>query len=218
MKKLSNLFCFIITLALTVFFASCGKSDNCAHEWSLIQSTQEKTVYECTKCKRSKEFNLEFDKAYTYTNTEIIIPETLTIEELVRTIPTDWYSYLTISLREEIGEIDTVDKFKIVLNELIKTGNLHFRVVTDSGILVIYVENPIQSISITDKENTYVLNVIYKEGFEEDEPSGEFDKNENTSTLMSYSDYETLRFIDGKIQYSIYYLCDIEIIFNFEIS
>lgn len=102
----------------------------------------------------------------------------------------------------------------MVLNEAIKTG--HLNVTFDNGDnsdIVVNVVNVIESISVTDSSQSFVLKV---KSIEQNEENMEVPKVENTTQLLALSEYQELRFLDGKIQYVITYLEDIKIIFNFE--
>lgn len=216
MKKIfSILICLITLLSVVCGFCACDSNsnntpnDNCIHTWALKQATQQKTIYECSKCNEPKEFNLSFDKNYIYTETQIEIPQGLSLEQLIQTLPTNIMSVIPLEIREQVGTIDTVDEFKLIIKEAIKTGklNAHF------DDIIISVANVIERISVSDNSQTYILKVKL---IGQDEESIEISKTENTTQLLALSEYQELRFIDGKIQYVITYLKDIKIIFNFE--
>lgn len=221
MKKLLSIFiCFAMLLSFSLSFIACENTPDetgeepCEHTWVTLQSTQEKTVYECEKCKTTKEYCLVFDKPYTYTKTEIIIPESLTLEELKQTLPINSYAGLPLEIMEQVGTIDTVEKFKIVLNALIKTGDLNFKISNENGSSAIEVQKPFDKITVSNEETNYVLTVGIT-GY--DDQSVTIEKENDTPNFLVDGDYSRLRFMDGKIQYSITYLKGIEIIFNFEI-
>ena len=214
MKKTLT-FIYAIAVFFIVFcFNACDSNfndtpNNCDHTWILEQATQQKTIYECSKCNEPKEFNLDFDETYIYTETEIEIPQDLSLEELKETLSMNIMSSIPFEVREQIGIIDTVDEYKLVLNEAIKTGhlNVYFE---DTAINVV---NMIESISVADNSQSYILKI---KPIEHDEDNIEIPKVENTTQLLALSEYQELRFFDGKIQYVVTYLKDIKIIFNFE--
>lgn len=215
-KLLSILICFALLLSFSLSFIACENTSDepCKHTWVTLQSTQEKTVYECEKCQTTKEYYLVFDKTYTYTKTEIIVPETLTLEELNQTLPIGSHVRLPFEIKEQVGTIDTVEKFKIVLNALIETGEFNFRISNENGYIAIEVQKPFDKITVSNEETNYVLTVGIT-GY--DDQSSSIEKENDTPNFIVDSDYSRLRFMDGKIQYSITYLKNIEVIFNFEI-
>lgn len=218
MKKLLNtLICSIGFLSFIFAFVGCDSASNntCAHDWAIKQSTQEKTAYECSKCMQPKEFQLAFDQKYVYAETKIITPETLSIEELKQTLPTNIMNHIPLEIKQQVGTIDNDEEFKIILNEAIKTNQLQFYPNNEGdGQTVIEVRNNLEYITVTDGVDFYTLKV---KPVGQDEESIEITKLENSSTLLTLSNYQSLRFLDGKIQYIITYLSNIEIIFNFEI-
>lgn len=209
--KITTVLFLCVILAFGCFVA-CDAA--CVHDWEIVKSTQSGTVYECRKCKDINEYNLEFNTVYTYTTTEIIIPETLSVEELKQTLPVAYSIPFEIrEIMEQIKPIDTVEKFKIVFEKYVELGKLEYTFVADDERYVIPVSKPCDSISVTNGDEFYILTVTSKSG----EESMEITKTEQT---VSFYDDHCIRicFTDGKIQYRITYLRDIEIVFNFEMS
>ena len=192
-KLLSFLICSITLLAVVFSFTACDKTenntpnDNCIHTWSLEQATQQKTVYKCSKCNTPKEYNLCFDQNYLYTETQIEIPQGISLEELTKTLPVNIWQIIPLEVREQIDTIDTVDEFKLVLNEAIKSGQLNVNF-DDTRI---YVVNVIESISVVDNSQSLVLKI---KPIEQDEENMEIPKVENTTQLLALSEYQELRF------------------------
>lgn len=217
MKKFVKLaIAAILSLCATTSAFACSPNDiECEHDWAIVKSTQIKTVYECSKCSDTKEDKLEFGVNYMYTATEIIVPETLSTEELNRTLPSAVSTPVEVrETMEQIGTIDTVEKYKIVLNKYIETGNLNYSETVDGGTIRVNVEKICDGMSLADNGETYLLMIIN----ENVETNGEIAKSEDSNVLFEATQgRQKLYFSGGKIQYKVTYLNDIEIIFNYEI-
>lgn len=207
----------ILSICVVLSAFACATNEiECEHDWVLIETTQVKTVYECSKCAETKEYNLEFGVKYAYTTTEIIIPETLSIEELKLTLPATVSRPAEVrETMDQIGTLDTVEKYKTVLNKYIETGELQCTVTIDIGkTYSYYLRKPCDGMSVTDNGESYVLTVIS----DANEASEEVAKAGDSNVL--YEDeygYQKINFLDGKIQVIVKYLSGIDVIFNYEI-